>query len=159
MNNLVVTSPTGSPSTGGLIVAVSSSFVINGQQVVISSQNITDITKGINFQLAQPVALGSIDDFIDWLNKTFDVPFTSQQLTDMINKLPDSPSVVGDIKNALLGIFKAVITITVLSINTQTGAYSFGVTMRMETPINILNVIALESIGVVLSDSKAVTSP
>lgn len=160
MTNLTTTgSPSGSPSSGGVVVAISSSFEINGQQVVISSQDISAITSGINFTLAQPVALGSIDDFIDWLNKTFGAPITSADLTNAINKLPDSPAIVKQLKDALLGFLSATITITMLSVNTQTGVYRFGVSMTMNPPIDILNVLALNSIGVEITSGVAVTSP
>lgn len=150
---------TGSPATSGVIVAISSSFEINGQQVTISSQDINSIKKGINFTLAQPVALGSINDFLDWLNETFGVPLTSQDLTDAINKLPDSPAVIKNIKDALLGFLDAVITITMLSVNTETGVYKFGVTMTMNPPISILGVLDLDTIGVEITSGAQITSP
>ena len=69
------------------------------------------------------------------------------------------PEVVGEIRDALLGFLHAQITITVLSVNTLTGQYRFGVTMAMEPPINILNVIALNSIGIEISAGAQTGSP
>lgn len=138
----------GSPPENPITVAISSSFLINGQSVSISSQDIDNVNKGINFQLAQPVMLGSINKFLDWLKDTFGVPLTSEKLADMIKKLPDSPAVIKNIKDALNGILDAAITITILSINTASGEYRFGVTMTPQTPINILDVLSLETIGV-----------
>lgn len=150
----------GSPPTNPITVAISSSFLINGQSVAISSQDIDNVKKGINFQLAQPVTLGSINNFLDWLKDTFNVPLTSKELGDMINKLPDSPLVIKNIKDALNGILAAAITITVLSVNTASGEYRFGVTMTPQTPINILNVLSLETIGVEIGSVETVpTSP
>jgi hypothetical protein len=160
MNTLTTTgSPSGSPATGGVTVAISSSFEINGQQVTISSQDIKNISTGINFSLAQPVALGSINDFLDWLHKTFGVPLTSDDLTTAINHLPDSPDIIKQIKDALLGFLDATITITMLSVNTQTGVYKFGVSMTMSPPIEILGVLGLNSIGVEVTSGVPVTSP
>lgn len=151
MTKLAVTaSPTANPIT----VAISSSFLINGQSVSISSQDIDNIKKGINFTLAQPVALGSINDFLNWLNETFGVPLKAEDLDKMINNLPNAPAVVKNIKDALKGILSAVITITVLSVNTATGEYRFGVTMTPLTPISILNVISLETIGVEIGSAE-----
>lgn len=147
----------GSPPTNPITVAISSSFLINGQSVAISSQDIDNVKKGINFQLAQPVTLGSINNFLDWLKDTFSVPLTSAQLGEMINKLPDSPLVIKNIKDALNGILAAAITITVLSVNTASGEYRFGVTMTPLTPINILNVLSLETIGVEIGSVEPVS--
>lgn len=155
MTKLAATgSPAGSPTANPITVAISSSFLINGQSVAISSQDIDNIKKGINFQLAQPVALGSINDFLNWLNETFGVPLTAKELGDMIDKLPNEPLVVKNIKDALKGILSAVITITVLSVNTATGEYRFGVTMTPLEPINILNVLSLETIGVEIGSAE-----
>lgn len=156
MNQLAVVS---SPPSTAVIVSISSSFEINGQQVSVTSQDITNVTTGFNFTLAQPVALGSIADFLDWLGTTFGCPLKSDDLDAMIKKLPDKPAVVEDIKNALLGIFHATITITVLSLNTTTGQYRFGVTMSMNPEINILALLKLETIGVELSAGTPLTSP
>ncbi|HDI4958681.1 TPA: hypothetical protein PNO53_002963 [Salmonella enterica] len=134
-----------------VVVSISSSFEINGQLVTVNSQNINEIKKGIKFSLSQPVALGSINDFLDWLNKTFGVPLTAEDLDKAINNIPDSPEVVKTIKDALKGILSATITITVLSLDTETGIYRFAVTMKAEPPISVLNLLKLESIGVEIS--------
>jgi hypothetical protein len=150
---------TASPPDGGVTVSISSNFTINGQPVTITSQDINNVKSGINFSLAQPVALGSIDDFVDWLNKTFGTPITSAQIDSAINGLPDTPAVVKEIKEALLSFLHATITITVLSINTESGVYRFGVTMTLNPAINVLDVLDLDSIGVEIASGTPVTSP
>jgi len=146
--NALVNSPTGGDS---VTVAVSGTFDIQGQSVTINSQDITNIKSGINFTLGQPVTLGTIDDFIDWLNKTFSTPLTSKQLDDAIDKLPSSPAFLKDIRDALLSFLHATITITMLSINTQTKVYQFGVTVTPNPPISILGLLELDSIGVAIT--------
>lgn len=140
-------------TTTNITVSVSSSFEINGQLVTVNSQDINKIKDGIEFSLSQPVALGSINDFLDWLHTTFSVPLTAEQLKDAINKIPESPEVVKTIRDALLGIMSATITITILSINTKTKTYRFAVTMEANPPINVLNLFKLQSIGVDISAS------
>ncbi|HFZ8993190.1 TPA: hypothetical protein ACIPUI_000238 [Citrobacter freundii] len=133
------------------VVSVSSAFEINGQLVSVNSQDIRKIKDGIEFSLSQPVELGSINDFLDWLNKNFGIPLTSEDLKEAIQKIPESPEVVKTIRDALLGIISATITINILSINTKTKTYRFAVTMKAEPPISILNIIELQTIGVEIS--------
>ncbi len=140
-----------------IVVSISSSFEINGQLVMVNSQDIGAIEKGIKFSLSQPVALGSIKDFLTWLNETFNVPLTEKDLTAAINKIPDATAAVKTIKDALKGILSATITITVLSLDTETSTYRFAVSMKAEPPIPVLNLFTLASIGVEINVSPKTT--
>lgn len=151
-------SPT-SPTTG-TTVAVSGTFDINGSQVAVNSGDITKIKqKGISFTLSQPVSLGSIDDFIDWLNKELGLPITSAQIDNDIGGLPSSPQVLADIKNGLLSFLHANITLTSLAIDTGAKYYAFGVTADFTPPISILGLLKFEGLGLQISHLGATSSP
>lgn len=151
-------SPT-SPTTG-TTVAVSGTFEINGSQVAVNSGDITKIKqKGISFSLSQPVTLGSIDDFIDWLNKELGLPITSAQIDSDINGLPSSPQVLADIRNGLLSFLHANITLTSLAIDTGRKYYAFGVTADFTPPISILGLLKFEGLGLQFSHTGAPSSP
>ncbi|OYW59008.1 MAG: hypothetical protein B7Y70_02665 [Rhizobiales bacterium 35-68-8] len=149
-----------SPPSKGTTVAVSGTFDINGSQVVVNSGDITKIKeKGISFALSQPVVLGSIDDFIDWLNKELGLPITSAQIDGDINGLPSSPQVLADIKNGLLSFLHANITLTSLAIDTGSKYYAFGVTADFTPPISILGLLKFEGLGLQISHTGTPSSP
>lgn len=152
------TSPT-SPTTG-TSVAVSGTFNINGSQVVVNSGDITKIKeKGISFALSQPVTLGSIDDFIDWLHGELGLPITSTQINSDIDGLPSSPQVLADIKDGLKKFLAANITLTSLVIDTGAKYYAFGVTADFSSGISILGLLKLEGLGLQISYAGAPGSP
>jgi hypothetical protein len=67
-------------------------FDINGTAVPISSEDITKIKEqGVKMELPNPVVLGSIDDLLAWLDKTFGVTFPTDTgigwLNDIIKKV------------------------------------------------------------------------
>lgn len=157
----LATSPASpSPPSKGTTVAVSGTFDINGSQVVVNSGDITKIKeKGISFALSQPVVLGSIDDFIDWLNKELGLPITAAQIDGDINGLPSSPQVLADIKNGLLSFLHANITLTSLAIDTGSKYYAFGVTADFSPPISILGLLKFEGLGLQISHTGTPSSP
>ncbi|WP_444901462.1 hypothetical protein ACJJIG_18490 [Microbulbifer sp. SSSA007] len=145
------------PPTG---LTVSATFDYKGQKIPINSQDIKNIseTSGIKFSLSQPVVLGNIAEFMAWLKDTLGIPIDEGDIGSAINNLPgdneNDPKILKNIKNALNDFLRANITITVLSVDTANGNYSFGVTVTPEAPITILGDIALDSIGVEIASNK-----
>jgi hypothetical protein len=122
----IVGSSPGSPALEGTSISVVATFSFRGQTVVI---NTGDIAKGnFIFSLNQPVVLGSFLDFVGWLNSEFDIPITAEEITDAINKIPQHPDVLNNIRKALQSLVEGVVTITVLNVNTQAKTFQFGIT-------------------------------
>jgi hypothetical protein len=146
---LLVTSPS-TPSAG---VSVSATILFNGTEVTINSQNIENLKKnGLVFSLTNPVPMGSFADLIDWMNKNLHLPLTSHQIETYIAEVPDPFSA------PLNSLFNAIITLTVLNINTNTSLYQVAVTIAPQPPINILNILEVTAIGIQVS-SGTQTSP
>lgn len=140
-----------SPSKG-YQVSLAATIEIAGTQVTIQSGGIGG-GGGLVFNLPQPVVLGSFDNFIDYLNKELGLPITSADIEGDIDSLPAM------FQSALHGLTTAVFTLTVLNINTNTSFYQLGVTMTPTTPISLLGLIAIDSIGVVVGSGVSTTSP
>jgi hypothetical protein len=142
-------SPTVSPEPPGTTVAFLASIDFNNQPVNI---NTGDITKGIQnlvFSLSNPVAIGSLDDFIDYLNRALGVPLTSQQLIDFIDQIPDTPAFLLAFRNALLKIASTPIWITVLNINVAAGQFTLGVSFPID--LQLTSFLTINSIGVMVN--------
>ncbi len=133
-----------SPPAPGTSVQVSATIQILGQPVAV---NTGDIQKGFNFQLTQPVVLGTIDQFIDWLDTNLHTGVTSEEVNGLQQYIP-SP-----LAQAYHSFLTAQVSITTLIINTQAGNYAFGATMTFTDPINILGLLEFDSIGVLISKS------
>lgn len=126
-------------------VSVAATFAIAGQEVTISSQDITKIKEdGFKFQLANPVVLGSFNDLIDWMNTTFGTNLSSQDIEQAVNSIP-----VEAIKQFLLGVMDAVVTITVLQVDTKAGLFSIAVTASSSSknPVKLLNILEIKTMG------------
>lgn len=128
-----------------------------GQQIPINTGDVTKGIQNLNFSLSNPVDLGSIDNFIDWLNSQFGIPFTSAQLDTIIKEIPDSPQFLKDFRDAILKIFHTDVWITVLNVNVGAGTFQIGVSFPVN--LSILGFLTLENIGIVVSRGSATGSP
>jgi hypothetical protein len=138
----------------GTSVSISATIEILGTPVPVNTGDITQLQKGnFNFSLTQPVVLGNIDDFIDWLDKNLHTGVTSAEVNDLAKYIP-----IYDLQQAYLSFLSANITITTLIINTGTKVYAFGATMTFAPPISILGLLKFDSIGALIS-SGTVGSP
>ena len=149
-SNVGVTgSPVVSPEPAGTQVAFLASIDFNGQEVAINTGDITNGIKNLVFSLANPVSIGSLDNFIDYLNRTMGVPLTSDQLIAWIDEIPSSPDFLLGFRNALLKIASTPIWITVLNINAAAGTFTLGVSFPIE--LELTSFLTINSIGVTVN--------
>lgn len=142
-------SNTGSPTSPGTTVSFLATLDIKGQTVPISTGDVTKGISNLKFSLANPVTLGSIDDFLDYLNENIGVPLDSTQLDGYINKIPDTPAVLATFKSTLLKIFHTALVIEVLNINVEAGTFTLGVAFPVD--LKLTSFLTIDSIGVVVS--------
>jgi hypothetical protein len=136
-----------SPPDPGTSVQVSATIQILGHPIAV---NTGDITKGFNFQLTQPVVLGTIDQFIDWLDTNLHTGVTSDEVNALQGYIP-----IPALKSAYISFLTAQVSITTLIINTKAGNYAFGATMTFTNPISVLGLLEFDSIGVLISKAGA----
>ena len=147
----------GSPSNDTTI-AFLASIDFNGQNVPINTGDVTQGIKNLVFSLSNPVEIGSINNFLDYLNQKIGVPLTSAELAGYINEIPSSPQFLNDFKNAILTILSTSISITVLNVNVAAGTFMLGVSFPIG--LELTSFLTIESIGVVVSKAgPAITSP
>lgn len=143
----------------GTSVTISATLQILGATVPVNTGDINSLRQGnFNFTLSQPVVLGTIDDFINWLHKELNLPVTSDDVEGLEQYIP-----ITALRDAFHKFLNATVTITTLIINTSTKTYAFGATMNFVSGsppegISILGLLQFDSIGVLIS-SSGVTSP
>jgi len=83
-------------------------FTLNGVDVPISTADLADIkTKGFSFTLPQPVPLGSPNDFLAWIDTTFNTTL-KQTLEDAQANLPEAiAEMVASLMNVSITIEEA----------------------------------------------------
>ncbi|HEY0024927.1 MAG TPA: hypothetical protein VGB24_18580 [Longimicrobium sp.] len=149
-----------SPPATGTDIALSGTFTLNGVQVPVSSGSLTDLKKGIiDFTLAQPVVLGTLDELITWFNGpplSLSIPST----TDIGSDLPTTPI---DLRSRFEEATGGVLSITVLSIHRPaTGPASYQLAINYSLDANPLEIIPgfveLDSIGLSISSGPVTTT-
>ena len=138
-------------------VALAAAIDFNGKTVPINNGYVTKVMNNLVFSLSNPVEIGSMADFFNFLDKSIGLPLSQQDVQNAIDLIPQSPNVLLDIRNALTTIFNAAISITILNINAASGSFMLGVTMDTDLPIT--SFLKINSIGVVVSKVGAVGSP
>lgn len=139
-----------SPSRQGTSVSVSTTVIFNNTPVIINSQDIANLKgQGLVFSLTNPVPMGSFDDLIDWLNTHLGLPITADDINNDIQQLP-SP-----FKEPLLSLVQAIVTLTILNINTKTNMYEVAASIAPQPPLNILDVLEVQSIGIQVSSGES----
>jgi hypothetical protein len=138
----------------GTNVSISATLDILGNTVTVNSGDLAQLKKNFNFTLTQPVVLGTIDEFIDWLDTNLGTGISSGDVNNLQNYIP-----IQALKDAYISFLTATITITTLIINTSTSTYAFGATMTFTNPINILGLLQFDGIGVLISHTSATGSP
>jgi small basic protein len=144
----------GSPS--GTNVAFLATIDFNGQSIPI---NTGDITKGISnlvFSLSNPVEMGSINNFFDFLHDNVHIPLDSADITNAIDQIP-SDGVFDGIKSGLKKIFSTSLSVTVLNVNVAAKTFTLGVSLPVD--LQITSFLTIESIGVVVSKGDTPSSP
>ncbi len=114
-------------------VSVSATLDYNGTPIPVNSGDLAQLKKGnFQFTLTQPVVLGSIQNFLEWLQTQFGLPDLSGDISQVIATLQASTiGIVRSLGNLLAAIYTGIISITVLVINTATSTYMLGVTMEI----------------------------
>jgi hypothetical protein len=133
-------------------VSVSGTFTYTdssggNETITVSSGDITKISPhNFQFELAAPVELGSIDDFLTWLESALGIGTKGFDLSTYKN---DVPSVL---YNAFEDLLNEKITITSLVINVPKSEYAFGVSLPMDISIfPSLTSFKLTGIGILVS--------
>jgi hypothetical protein len=132
----------------GTAVTISATLQILGATVPVNTGDLAQLRAGnFNFSLSQPVELGTIDDFIQWLHDNLYLPVTKDDVDGLAKYIP-----VPGLQTAYLQFLHATITITTLVINTGTKTYAFGATMTFpDGGISILGLLEFQSIGVLVT--------
>jgi hypothetical protein len=142
----------------GTSISFAATIDFNGQPIAINTGDVSNGLNNLVFNLNAPVDIGSIDDFLDWLKSEFGVPFDHNDLTNVIDKIPSSPTFLGDFKNAIEKIFSTDVWITVLNVNVKAKSFQIGVTFPVD--LQIVSFLKLNSIGVMVAKAdSSTTSP
>ncbi len=141
----------GSPPHG-ISVSLGATFDYNGTPIPVNSGDVTQLrNSSFQFELTQPVDLGSIDDFLHWLHTELGLPDLSGEVQDLIDKLKSSAiGIIQQLGILLDDIYNATISITVLVINITptTKIIKLGVTMTLKNPFEIIHGLNLDALGV-----------
>jgi hypothetical protein len=146
-----------SPSTTSVSVVATVDFL--GQPVVINSGDISGGVPNLVFSINQPITIGSIHDFINWVTTEFGITsFSGDSLQADIEQIPTTPAILNTIREDLLNIFNANLVLNVLNITTRAGLYQVGVSFEVNIQLPIIP-LQLKGIGVMVSHGVPVTSP
>jgi hypothetical protein len=146
-------------------VSVSATLDYNGTPIPVNSGDLASIQQnGLIFSLTQPVPLGTLSDFLSWIEAEFGIPTGSPGLLgdihSLIQAIPTSPQFLAGIHTALNEFLIGEISITTLNINTKLSTYALGATMTMPgspPSLPLFGGLSLDSIGVLISVGN--TSP
>jgi len=128
-------------------VALGATFNVNGTDVTLNTGDINKLGKeGFRFELTEPVTLGTVNEFLNWL-KTGPL------------KLP-----IPDINwDGLPSVFKKVpdleVIITVFKLDTKAKTFAVGVTFSLPESYEILPGVAFKSFAVVVGNDIAPPVP
>ncbi len=147
-----VTSPNAPTTTVSFLANVD----INGQQVPINTGDITQGLKNFVFTLSNPVILGSLDDFLDYLSKNIGISLNSADLDKYIQDIPDEPEFLLNLRNALLKITSTALSITVLNIDVAAKTFMLGVSFPVD--LTLTSFLKVNSVGLVVSRTDTTTT-
>lgn len=157
-NQLAVLASPPAPAPG---VSVAATFTFkNGTPITVNSGDLAQLKAGIvNFAITEPVVLGSVSDFIQWLTDKFGFPDINSEVIALKDQVQNNP-LLSSLYGGFLSFYNGTITITVLSISrTKTDySYQFAVTLDMNPPIDFFDVIQFDSIGLAVNKSGTYTN-
>lgn len=118
------------PSTA---VSVSATLDYRGTPIPVNSGDLNQLkNRDFQFTLTQPIVLGPIQAFFEWLSEQFGLPDVTGDVRTAIEYLKASTiGIVRSLGKLLEVIWTSPISITTLVINTGTKTYMFGVTMEI----------------------------
>jgi hypothetical protein len=149
----------GSPEVADVSIAATFTFS-NGTPITINSGNITDLKNGIvSFAITEPVVLGSVSDFVQWLTDRFGFPDINAEVLALKDEIKDNP-LLSSLYSGFLSFYNGIIKILVLSINRTKTSYSYmlSVTLDLTPPIDFFGVIQFDSIGIAVNKAGVLTA-
>lgn len=135
-----------SPSTN-TIVTLSANMTIGGNTVTINTGDIAQLDKTFVFNLAAPVTLGSIEDFLKWVADQTGLQITTTQLEGYAEDIPFDA-----LKTAYEDMLRSQVSVTALTVNVPQSAYKFGVSLDFSDGIH-LDFLKLDGIGVLVQNN------
>lgn len=129
------------------VVTLSANMTIGGNTVTINTGDITQLSKSFVFNLAAPVTLGSIEQFLVWVAHQTGLDISKDQLEGYSNDIP-----LPALQNAYLDMLRAQVGVTALSINVPQKSYKFGVSLDFPGGIE-LGFLSLDGIGVLVQNN------
>jgi hypothetical protein len=146
-----------SPSTSKSL-SISAIFDLNGTPIPVNTGNLLASPRSFVFVLSQPINLGDGLQFIDWLNQKIGIPLTSEEVTDVINSIPDAPVLV-TIKNILENILHLQVIIQAVKIDTGNKNYFFAITLQEPSPVPLFAGLSFDSVGIAVGFGGGSASP
>jgi hypothetical protein len=125
-------------------VSLSATLTIAGNQVTVNSGDITKLKAGAQFTLSQPVQLGSVEDFTQWLDSELGL------------HIPDLTTIqipIANLQSAFTSFVNGVITLTTLVVDTNTSTFDIGVTFTLEPAVSVLGLLQFDGIGILVNHS------
>jgi hypothetical protein len=120
-------------------VQLSATFDVNGKKVLLTSGDGT--SQGIKWSLAEPVPLGSIQNFSDWMNNELGA--------DIHPETVDVPD--GKIKDAYQHFLDGVVILEALVINQPEQTYKFGVVYQLQEGLSLIGSLKFDGIGLTIT--------
>lgn len=113
-------------------LTIAATLDYKGKPILISSGDLAEIQeKGIIFNLADPIELGTLSEFMQWLHDEFHSPFNADDVKKLGNMIPTTPDFLESLHDAYLRFVEGKITITELQVKTKEETYAFGATMSL----------------------------
>ncbi|PTT77525.1 hypothetical protein DBR42_25020 [Pelomonas sp. HMWF004] len=122
-------------------------MTIGGNTVTINTGDITQLAKSFVFNLAAPVTLGKIEQFLDWIGHQTGLDITQAQLEGYGQDIP-----IPALQTAYLQMLGAQVGVTALNINVPQKSYKFGVSLDFPEGIG-LGFLSLDGIGVLVQNN------
>jgi hypothetical protein len=139
-------------------VSISATLDYNGNPIVINTGDLNDLRQGkFVFNLAQPVVLGSVDDFLHWLHTKWDLPDLAADVKEIGTVIEGKP-IIGELYQAFEAFLAGIISIDLLSINTtdpNNKSFKLSVSLTLSPPLNLFGPINFDSLGVLVSHQGA----
>ncbi|PIL22063.1 hypothetical protein P775_00945 [Puniceibacterium antarcticum] len=132
-------------TTASTAVSVSASFIIGGQNVKVTSQDITKIAEqGFKFSLAAPITFGTPPDLLKWINTEFGAKIDVDAIQKAISEIPFK-----SISSILDTFWNMSLIVEVLNIDTKAGLFEIAILLQASDPKPdpIFGILQIDSLG------------
>jgi hypothetical protein len=127
-------------------VSVGASFIVNGQKIQVTSQDITKIKdEGFKFSLSAPITFGTPPDLLNWINTQFSASIDTSAIEAAIKEIPFKA-----ISDTLQSFWSMSLIVEVLNIDTGTGLFEIAILLQTPAdnpPPPIFEVLTIDSLG------------